>query len=147
MCCRKNRTAYAAPAGRAAIPDPTPYGSDTFQNRRGCCGGRRRRRRGGLIAMIVGAIIERHEAKQAQRVASGRDATEDSERPQPQLSALYGTEYRHNAKEYEKGEKSEEKEEEEDGRRVSFDSGLGEWTPVSAPPPSYEMVERSEKGL
>ncbi|KAK9777324.1 hypothetical protein SCAR479_06053 [Seiridium cardinale] len=146
MCCRKNRIAYAAPAGRAAIFDPTPYGCDTFQNRRGCCGGRRRRR-GGLIAMIVRAIIERHEAKQAQRVVSGQDAIEDPERPLPQVPSLYGAEYQHAAKEYEKGVKSEEKEEEEDGRRVSFDSGLGEWTPVSVPPPSYEMVERSEKGL
>lgn len=146
MRCHNNHNAYATPAGAPTYtpsefqPGPfnsSPYGSSPFQGRRGCPGGRHRGR-GGLFGLIARAIHEKREAKQAQSMLGDPLGTKDLYATR-EIATPYNRGYQRSSEEYKENRNGIEE------RRSSADSGLGDMTFNGGPPPSYEMVEMSDK--
>ncbi|KAH8196337.1 hypothetical protein TruAng_009515 [Truncatella angustata] len=140
MCSRKNRSARVAPtagttcspkAQRTKLEEAPSYRQP---QRRGCRRGDQDH--GGIIRMIVSEALQRGEARQAELAA--RNA-----------AAAYELGYQNAMMEqHEKRKEGEDSEEWEVYERASVNSdGLGEVGSDDAPPPSYEMVQREEKGL
>ncbi|KAI1851922.1 hypothetical protein JX265_008273 [Neoarthrinium moseri] len=142
MCCRKKRNAayYTAPAATyspTALPGPygTVCGQSPPSHRRGCRRGCRRRR-GGPITMLFRAIKEHLEARQSQVIASGPAANVDPRSPFQYVRNDHGSDF----------DENKEKFVEEDARRGSLNGAEEDGLPISEPPPSYDMVQQSEKG-
>lgn len=95
--------------------------------------------------MLVRAVQERREAKQAQLMASNSAAVANETRPARDARALYEPGYPRGLEEYKDDVKDAG--EDQNDRKASLDSSFGDLSSMQAPPPSYEMVERSEQGL